>query len=90
MAKAKKVDQKDLAQFNYRLPGEPETYAAESREDPLRDTKKVEKRIDEEQKLADRQREQERDDGGLSPYRGMSAPKTQKEVDDENTWSTAR
>ena len=91
---AKKAKQEDLAQFNYRLPGEAETYVAESREDPERDTKAVKARIAKEQEQADHQREDAlaSDDGGegLSPYKGMSAPKTQKEVDDENTWMSAR
>jgi hypothetical protein len=87
-------DQKDLAQFNYRLPGEAETIGMESREDPNRDTKAVEKRINDEQKVREHQREDSRSSSeggeGLSPMKGMSEPKTQKEVDDENTWSSAR
>lgn len=93
MAKGK-TKQEDLAQFNYRLPGEPETYGMESKEDPKADLKRRRSEIADEEDAAKHRREDSlkaaEGGRGLSPNKGQSDPKTQKEVDDMNTWSEAR
>ena len=86
-------DPEDTPQFNYRVPGEPETYAPESKElpDGEKRAKAVKSRVEKQQDHLDRQNELNRDpDSGLSPNRGMSDPKTQKQIDDMNTWSPGR
>lgn len=91
MAKTK-GDAEDLPQYNYRHPGEAETMGEEAKEstDPEAD-KQFEKDLKAQEKQIKSQRELSRDpDTGLSPNKGMSDPKTQKETDDENTWSGPR
>ncbi len=87
-------DQEDLAQFNYRHPGEPETIGTESKEDPDGDDKAATKEADAETKRLKHQSEDAREGSeggeGVSPNKGMSDPKSQKEIDDENTHSPAR
>lgn len=94
MAKSKKTEQENLPQFNYRLPGEVETLGHQSKEDPNADVDAVRDRIEKEQKRAEHLREDRLEDAeggeGLSPNKGMSDPKTQKEIDDINTGSQAR
>lgn len=82
MAKKRDFDkQEDLPQFNYRHPGEPETMATESKEDP----KSGQRKFPSEGSAPKTKTEQ-----GLSEMAGNSEPKSQKELDDENTWSPAR
>lgn len=84
---AKKRDfskQEDLPQFNYRHPGEPETLGTESKEDPDAE-KSGQRRFPKEGSAPKTKSEQ-----GLSEMAGMSEPKTQEELDNENTWSPAR
>lgn len=83
----------ETPQFNYRQPGEPETYAPESKELPEggKREKAVKDRVSKQQEHLDAQNELNRDpDSGLSPNRGASDPKTQKQIDDMNTWSPGR
>lgn len=80
----------DLPQFNYRVPGEPETIASESKETPESDTEEVKDKVSKAQDKADKQRElgeKARDDDEVSPDHGQSPPQTQLEIDNENTWS---
>ena len=87
---AEKKDPEDIPQFNYRHPGEPETLGEESKETPGdEDDKEVLEQIEDEQEAAEAQREAQ-SEGGVSPNRGQSDPKTQKEIDDMNTSSEAR
>jgi hypothetical protein len=72
-------EQEALPQFNYRHPGEPETVMEESKETPggQRDAK-----------LGSAPKT--RTEQGLSEMAGMSEEKSQKDIDNENTWSPAR
>jgi hypothetical protein len=70
------------AQFNYREPGEAETVGTESKEDPDADSKAAKKAIKDETKRARKARE--KDSGEVSEMAGMSEPKSQEEIDQEN------
>jgi hypothetical protein len=72
-------EQKDLPQFNYRDPGEPETYSGKSY--VTRGQSDF---------PAHGSRPKTRTESGISEMAGMSEPKTLKDVDDENTWSPVR
>lgn len=89
-----KKNPEDTPQFNYRLPGEPETIGDESVEKPRGDVDAMREHIDKEQQRAEKLREYNREGAsggeGLSPNKGQSDPKTQKEIDDMNTGSQAR
>lgn len=80
-------DPKDTPQFNYRVPGEPETIASESRESTDVDESEVEKKIDKEQEAAEKRRDLNQGDAEVSPDHGQSPPQTQLEVDNEDAWS---
>lgn len=80
----------DTPQFNYRQPGEPETYGMESKEDPDKRRKAVKKSIDAGEERAAKAREADVNETGVSSYKGTSPPMTQKQTDDENTWSPGR
>lgn len=73
--------QDDLPQFNYRHPGEPETFGTESKEDPDGGQRNF---------PVEGSAPKTKTEQGLSEMAGMSEPKTQKEIDDENTWSGPR
>lgn len=85
---SKAVDMNDIAQFNYRVPGEVETYMPTSKDQPGGDPKKVAKDAEAE---SDRLHAANKvEEGKVSPNHGMSDPKSQLDTDRENAWSTAR
>lgn len=87
-AKVKKEPKEEgggLPQYNYRVPGEPETIAAESKESPDGDPSEAADEAKAE--LEQKQKAHEVDEGEVSPNHGQSDPQTQLEADAENTWS---
>lgn len=68
----------DLPQFNYRHVGEPETLGEESKERPG-----GQRKFPDEGSAPKTKTEQ-----GVSEMAGMSEPKTQRELDLENAWTT--
>lgn len=77
----------DLPQYNYRVPGEPETIGSESKETVGGDPEEVADEVAEDQERADKRRDASEESGEVSPDHGQSPPQTQAEVDGENTWS---
>lgn len=78
------------AQFNYRVPGEPETIGSESKETVDGDEKEASKKAEAETKKAKKVREAAApDDTEVSPNKGQSDPKTQLEIDRENAQTGA-
>lgn len=76
-APAATAEQTASPQWNYRDPGEPEN-ALDNDETDDWDGGTSGSHV------------KTRTQHGLSEYAGMSVPKTLKELDDENTWSSAR
>lgn len=74
-------------QFNYRVPGEPETFGAQSKESPDGDPKAAAKDAKAEAKQKAKARETEK--GEVSANAGMSDPKSQLEIDRENAHTGA-